>query len=199
MRRGSAAQAQAVLEPRILRPVATRNVIPGRWAVGRGLTRPIVVVTLGVWVFLAVEDVRTGGDLVRAPVVAATALLRFGLGGLAFITLLLIPAMVLTIGLVHRFEATSRAARSVLGAASWAGWCLFVAITLAVASRVVLVPETLAGNLFVFAASGAGFSLLAFDGHESRPGKALTLLALAVTACVILGSIWMAGRWSGTA
>jgi hypothetical protein len=61
------------------------------------------------------------------------------------------------------------------------------------------VPESLAAALFVFAASGAGFSLLAFDGYEARPGKALTLLALAVTASVILGSTWMAGRWGGTA
>ena len=158
-----------------------------------------MIVTLGVWVFLAVEDVKTGGDLVRAPVVAAAALVGFGLGGLAFISLLLIPALVFTIELVHRFEATSRAARSVLGAATWAGWCLFVAITLAVASRVVLVPESLATALFVFAASGAGFSLLAFDGYEARPGKALTLLALAVTAFVILGSTWMAGQWGGVA
>lgn len=189
-------------EPSIVGPVATQNGIPGRWVVGRGLTRPIlaylVTVTLGVGVFLTVEDVRTGGDPVRAPVVAATALLGFGLGGLAFITLLLIPAMVVTIELVHRFEATSRAARSVIGAATWAGWCLVVAVTLAVASRVVLVPESLAGTLFVFAASGTGSSLLAFDGSEARPGKALTLLALAVTTLVILGSIWMAGRWSGT-
>ncbi len=172
-------------------------------AIGRGLTRPIlaylVIVTLGVWLFLAVEDVRTGSDLVRAPVVAATALLGFGLGGLAFITLLLIPALVLAIELVHRFEATSRAARSVLGAAAWAAWCLFVAITLAVASRVVLVPESLGAALLVFAASGAGFSLLAFDGFEARPGKVLALLAPAVTAFVILGSIWMAGRWGGPA
>jgi len=51
----------------------------------------------------------------------------------------------------------------------------------------------------VFAASGAGFSLLAFDEHEARAGKALTLLALAVTAFVILGSSWMAGRWGGPA
>ena len=40
--------------------------------------------------------------------------------------------------------------------------------------------------------------MLAFDGHEARAGKALTLLALAVTASVILGSTWMAGRWSGS-
>lgn len=191
-----------VAEPSILRPVATQNGILGRWALGRGMTRPIlaylVIVTLGLWVFIAAEDVRTGGDLVRAPVVAVGTLVGFGLGGLAFVTLLLIPAMVLTVELVHRFAAASRAARSVLGAASWAGWCLFVAITLAVASRVILVPETLAGDLVLFAASGVGFSLLAFDGFEAWPGKALTLLALAVTASVILGSIWMAGRWAGT-
>jgi len=36
----------------------------------------------------------------------------------------------------------------------------------------VLVPESLAGYLFVFAASGAGFSLFAFDGFQARPGKA---------------------------
>lgn len=158
-----------------------------------------MTVTLGVWVFLAVEDVRQGGDLVRAPVIATAALVGFGLAGLALITLLLIPALVLTIELVHRFEAMSRAARSVLAAATWAGWCLFVAITLAVASRVVLVPESLAAALFLFAVSGAGFSLLAFDGCEARAGKALTLLALAVTAFVILGSTWMAGRWGGPA
>jgi len=167
------------------------------------MTRPIlaylVIVTLGVWVFIAVEDVKSGGDLVRAPVVAVAALVRFGPGGLAFIALLLIPALVVTVGLVHRFAATTRAARSILGAATWAGWCLFVAITLAIASRVVLVPESLGAALLVFAASGAGFSLLAFDGHEARPGRALTLVALAVTALVILGSAWMAGRWSGAA
>ena len=165
------------------------------------MTRPIlaclVIVTLGVWVFLMVRDVTEGGDIVRAPVVAATALLGFDLVLWAFLTLLLVPAMVLTVELVHRFEATSRAARSVLGAASWAGWCLFVAITMAVGSRMVATPDTLAVDLVLFAAAGAGFSLLAFDGHATRPGIALTLLAVAVTAFVILGSIWMAGRWGG--
>jgi hypothetical protein len=61
------------------------------------------------------------------------------------------------------------------------------------------VPETLAGDLAFLAASGAGFSLLAFDGHETRAGTAFTLLALAVTAFVILGSVWMAGRWGSAA
>ena len=165
------------------------------------MTRPIVAylvtVTLGVWVFYAIEDVQQGGDLVRAAAVAVTALLEFGFVWLVF--LLLIPAMVLTIELVHRFEATSRAARSLLGAASWAGWGVFVAITLAVASRVVLLAEPLGGDLLLLAASGAGFSLLAFDGSETRPGMALILLALAVTAFVIVGSVWMAGRWGSAA
>ncbi|MFH1475733.1 MAG: hypothetical protein ABIG85_07720 [Chloroflexota bacterium] len=159
-----------------------------------------MTVPLSVLLFIAVEDVKTGGDPVRAPAVATAALVGFGLGGLAFIALFLIPALVLTIELVHRFAATSSAARSVLGAATWAGWCLFVAITqVAVDSRVILVPESLAGALFVFAASGAGFSLLAFDGHDARPGRALALLALAMTVSVILGSMWMAGRWGGAA
>lgn len=173
----------------------------GRWAVGRGLTRAILaylaIVILDVALFYAVEDLTQGGDRVRAMGVAGTALLGSGLALLVLATFLLIPAMALTVELVHRFEVASRAGRSVLGAGSWAGWCLFVAITVAVASRVVLVPETLAGDLFLFAASGAGFSLLGFGGHEVRPGKALTVLALAVTACVVLGSIWMAGRWGG--
>ena len=166
------------------------------------MLRPILaylaIVTLGLWVFIAAEDVRSGGDLVRAPVSAVGTLVRFGPGGLAFVTFLLVPALVLTVELVHRFAAASRAARSVLGAASWAGWCLFVAITLAVASHAIILPETLAGDLVLFAASGAVFSLLAFDGFEARPGRALTFLALAVIASVILGSIWMAGRWAGT-
>lgn len=165
------------------------------------MTRPILAylatIILGVWVFYAVEGLQEGGGLVRATGAATSTLLGAGLTLLAFATLLLIPAFVLTIELVRRFTATSRAARSVLGAASWAGWCLFVAIALAVASRVVLVPETLAGDLVLFAASGAAFSLLAFEGHDVRPGKALTLLALVVTAFVVLGSIWMTGRWGG--
>lgn len=78
-------------------------------------------------------------------------------------------------------------------------WCVFMAIMLTVASRMVLVPGALAGDLFLFAGSGAGFSLLAFDGFETRPGKAQMFLALAVTVLVILGSIWMAGRWGGAA
>jgi hypothetical protein len=181
--------------------VAVRDGIPGRWAVGKGLTRPslayLLIIAFGTWLFLAVEDVRTGGNPAGAPGAAASALLGFGLGGLAFITLLLLPAFVVTLELVHRFAAPSRAARSVLGATAWACWCLFIAVTLAVASRVVLVPESLSGAVFVFAASGAGFSLLAFDGRETRAGRSLTLLAMAVTWLVILGSIWMAGRWSG--
>ena len=74
---------------------------------------------------------------------------------------------------------------------------MFVAITLAVASHLVAAPETLASDLVLFAASGAGFSVVAFDELESRPGMGLILLALAVTASVILGSMWMAGRWGG--
>jgi len=167
------------------------------------MTRPIIayllIVTLGVWVFYAVEGVKQGGDLVRALVMATGAFFGIGKVLLGFASLLLVPAMVLTVELVHRFEATSRAARSILGAAAWAGWGLFVAITLAVLSRVVLVPEILAGDLALFAVSGAGFSLLAFDGYETRAGKALILLALAVTAFVILGSIGMAGRWGSAA
>jgi hypothetical protein len=149
-----------------------------------------------VWVSLAVRDLEQDGDLVRASVAAASGVLRFGLVPLAFVALLLAPAMVLTVELVHRIGATSRTARSVVEA-SWAGWCLFVAVTPAVGSRIVVGPETLAGDLGPFAAAGAGFSLLAFTGRESRPGNAFALLALAVRAFVILGSIWMAGHWGG--
>ncbi len=167
------------------------------------MTRPIlgylVTVTLGVWVFAAVQDMQQGGDVARALVAAATALLGSGLVWLAFAGVLLLPALVLAIELVHRFAATSRVTRSVLGAASWAGWGLFGAMTLAVASRVTLVPEWLAGDLLLFAAAGAGFSMLAFEGYEARAGRALTVLALAVMAFVILGSFWMAGRWGGSA
>lgn len=157
-------------------------------------------ITLSVWVSYAIEDVKQGGDLLRAPVVAATALLESGPFPVALLAVLLIPGATLTLELLHRFEATStsRAARFALGAASWAGWCLLVAITLSVASGVVLVPETVAGDLLLGAASGGTFSVLAFDGHGARPGKALTLLALAVVAFVVIGSLWMAGRWGGT-
>jgi hypothetical protein len=107
--------------------------------------------------------------------------------------------MVLTIELVHRVRAGSRVGRSLIGAAAWAAWCLFIAISLAGLSRIILVPEVLAGDLALFAAAGAGFAFLAFDGHETRPGAALTVLALAVAVLAILGSVWMAGRWGGAA
>lgn len=165
------------------------------------MRRPIltylVIVILGVWIYLMVRDVTEGGDIVRAPVVAASALLGFGLALWLVLTLLLLPAMVLTWELIHRSAATSRTARSVLGAASWAGWCLLVAIIMALGSRLVATPDTLAIDLVLFAMAGAGFSLLAFDGHDTRPGIVLTLSAVVVTAFVVLGSIWMAGRWGG--
>lgn len=108
----------------ILRPMATRAGSAGSWAVGRGMRRPILaylaIVTLGVWTFYLVEDMTQGGDLVRAVVVATGSFLGSGLVLLAFLILVLMPAMVVTIELVHRLEASSRAARSVLGAASWA-------------------------------------------------------------------------------
>jgi hypothetical protein len=36
------------------------------------------------------------------------------------------------------------------------------------------------------------YSLLAFDGYETRPGKGLIVLAVIGTVLVIVGSIWMA-------
>jgi hypothetical protein len=158
----------------------------------------LVVVTLGVWVFNAIEELKQGGDLVRAAV-AATSVLRDSLDLLPMLAVLLLPAMVLTIELVHRFEAESIAARSILGAAAWVGWGLFVAMRLVATSGVVLVPEFLMGALAVFAGAGAVYSLLAFDGHQTRPGRALTLLAVAATAFVVIGSMLMAGHWGGPA
>jgi hypothetical protein len=169
--------------------------------VGRGMTRPIVaylaIVIVDVWVGYAVADARQGGDVVRAALVAFAELLGSGVVTLTLVFLLLFPAMVLTVELVDRFEAPSRLTRSIAGAASWAAWCLVVAITLAVASGVVVVPEMLAGLLVAVAASGAAFSLLAFDESIRHPGHAWTLLALVVAAFVVIGSIWMSGRWGG--
>ncbi len=158
-----------------------------------------MTVIAGAWAFVAASDVQQGGDLLRSPLASAATLIGAGVGPPAFLLFLLEPAMVLTIELVHRFGASSRAARSLLGAASWAAWCLFVAITLAATSHVVLVPGVLADSILPLAVAGAGYALLAFDGHDVRPGRALTLLALGVTASVILGSVWIAGRWGGPA
>ena len=52
----------------------------------------LATVILGAWVYRAVEDVRQGGDLVRAPIAAAAALVGSGLVVLAFVALLLVPA-----------------------------------------------------------------------------------------------------------
>jgi hypothetical protein len=176
--------------------------MPGRWTTDSGLTRPLLayllIVTVGLWVFQAVQEATQGRDLVGA-VVAATTAFRNSLVALPFFSLLLLPAMVLTIELVHRFQAFTIAARAAVGAASWIAWGMFVAITVVVASRVVLVPETLARYLIFLAAAGAAYTVLAFDGSQARAGKALMLLALATAAVVVLGSMWMAGRWGGPA
>ncbi|MEK6721873.1 MAG: hypothetical protein AABZ33_14575 [Chloroflexota bacterium] len=153
------------------------------------MTRPIlaylVTVTVGTGIVYAVKGAKV--EILGFVPLALAAVLA------------LIPALVLTVELVHRFEAASRGARAVVGAASWAGWGLCIAIALAVLSRVVLVAETLAGGLVVLAASGAGFSFLAFDGYETRAGRALTVSALVVAAFVIAGSIAMSGRWGAAA
>jgi hypothetical protein len=166
------------------------------------VTRPLLaylmIVALGVWVFQLVQEAAQGRDLVGA-VVAATTAFRNRLVALPFFSLLLLPAMVLTIELVHRLQASTIASRAAVGAASWITWGLFVAISVVVASRVVLVPETLARYLILLGASGAAYTVLAFDGYQARAGKALTLFALGTAAVVVLGSMWMAGRWGGTA
>jgi uncharacterized membrane protein len=50
--------------------VATRKRVHLGGAFGRGLARPVlaylVIVSLGVWVYLAVEEVQTSGDHVQA-------------------------------------------------------------------------------------------------------------------------------------
>jgi membrane-anchored protein YejM (alkaline phosphatase superfamily) len=74
---------------------------------------------------------------------------------------------------------------------------VFVAIVLGLASRLVLVTDVLVPDLVLLAVLGAVFSLLAFDDEGVRPGRALTLLAIAVAVFVVLGSTWMAGRWGG--
>jgi hypothetical protein len=169
--------------------------------VGRRLTRPILaylaVVASAVWLGYAVVDLQQGGDLIGAPVVAAGSLIGYGLVLVAILSLVLIPAFALTILLVHYFEAGSRTARAISGAGAWVGWCLFVTIVLAVASGVELEPGALGTDLVVFAVAGAAFSLLAFDGCDRRVGPLLTVGALAVAVLVILGSLWMAGRWGG--
>lgn len=183
--------------------MVTRDGATGRWILGSGMARPVLAyvltVAVGAWAFRAVQLWQQGDAPVRAVVESVATLVGLGPIYLAAFAVLLVPALVLTIEVVHRFEVDSRAGKAVVGAFSFGGWCLFGAMTLAVFSRVVLVPEWLVGAIVVFAVAGGAFSLIAFDGPEVRPGNALTVLALVVVAFVILGSIWMAGRWGGTA
>ena len=176
-----------------------RHEIRGGTAIGTGLSRPILAylttVIIGVVAFLAMQRLQQGTDVVSEVVGAGTALLGLGLVWLAGAGLLMLPAFVLTIELVHRFAASSKARRSALGAASWVGWGLFGAVTLAIVSGITLVPEWLIGDLLLLGTAGAGFAFLAFDGHDARAGRVLNALALVVTALVVIGSLWMAGRW----
>lgn len=174
------------------------QVLRGR-AAGTRLRRPILAylltVIIGVASFMAFQRLQQGHDVVSEVVGAGTALLGLGLVWLAGAGLLMLPAFVLTIELVHRFAASSKARRSALGAASWVGWGLFGAVTLAIVSGITLVPEWLIGDLLLLGTAGAGFAFLAFDGHDARAGRVLNALALVVTALVVIGSLWMAGRW----
>jgi hypothetical protein len=167
------------------------------------MARPVVAyvltVAVGAWAFRAVQLWQQGDAPVRAVIESVATLVGLGPIYLAAFAVLLVPALVLTIEVVHRFEVDSRAGRAVVGALSFGSWCLFGATALAVFSRVVLVPEWLVGAIVVFAVSGGAFSLFAFDQREIRPGIALKLLAMLVVAFVILGGVWMAGRWGGTA
>ena len=166
---------------------------------GTGLRRPILAylqtVIIVVASFMAFQRLQQGHDVVSEVVGAGTALLGLGLVWLAGAGLLMLPAFVSTIELIHRFTASSKARRSALGAASWAGWGLFGAIALAIVSGITLVPEWLIGDLLLLGAAGAGFAFLAFDGHEARAGRVLSVLALVAIVFVVIGSLWMAGRW----
>jgi hypothetical protein len=176
---------------------------------GRGLARPILAylptVAIAVWAVYAVADLRQGDSLVGAAVSAASTILAAPPFLLVVPAVLFVPPMVLTVELVHRLGAGSgagassgsRVRRAALGAASWSAWVLFVAVTLAVASRLVLEPGMVALAMLLVGASGAGFALLAFTGRDARAGIILGLAALAVALLVILGSAWMAGRWGG--
>lgn len=170
---------------------------------GGGLARPILayvgIVFAGAWVRYGIDDFTQQGDLIRAPFVAAATVLGAGPGPLATLVALFIPATVLTVELVGRLDFRSRTARSFIGAASWAGWGVFLAVSLSALSRVVLLPDLLAAHLALFAAGGAGFTLLDPDGARRRAGRVLIVLAVAVAMLVVLGSIVMAGRWGSVA
>jgi hypothetical protein len=155
------------------------------WNPGRGTARAILGYLMVVFV-----DAWIASD--GAPLSA-------GLAPLTLIAIGLVPAVALTIELIHRFEATSIVGRSAVGAASWVAWGVFVSITLAVASHLVLVPESVVRALSLLAVSGAAWAVIAADDNVRRPGRALTLSALAVTALVVLVSLGMAGHWGGPA
>jgi hypothetical protein len=128
----------------------------------------VLSVAVGAWAFRAVQLWQQGDAPVRAIAESAATLVGLGPIYLGALAVLLVPALVVTIEVVHRFEVDSRARRAVVGAFSFGGWCLFGAIALAVFSRVVLVPEWLVGAIAVFVVAGGAFSLLAFDGLDVR-------------------------------
>lgn len=175
----------------------------GDRVVGVAIIRPLIAyfatLALGVWVWSTIDHLRQGDDPIRAAVKAAGVFVGLGIAWLTAIAILLAPAMVATIELVHRFGSETRTSRAAIGAAIWAGWCLFVAIVLALTSRVVVDPGALVGALAVFGASGAAYSFLAFDRRPPRPGIVLVSLAVAVIMLVVVGGFLMAGRWGSTA
>ncbi|TAL11822.1 MAG: hypothetical protein EPO00_02885 [Chloroflexota bacterium] len=159
----------------------------------------LLTVITGAAAFLAIQRLQQGGDIMSEPTGTGASRLASGLAWSVGAGLSMLPAFVSTIELVHRFAASSKATRSLLGAVSWAAWGLFGALTLAVVSGVTLVPDWLLADLILLGFAGAGFALLAFDGHEARAGRFLSTMALVVAALVVVASLWMAGRWGAAA
>lgn len=163
----------------------------------RLLVAYLVTVAVANWLFVGVGEV-TNGQSGRVPGLAAALANALGPGLAALVVVfavLLVPAMVLTIELVRRSAVTVRLGRAALGAALWAGWGLFVALSLSVLSRVVLLSEILIPDLLVLAAAGAVFPVLALRAEVQPVGRALTLTALVVAATVLVGSVVLSGLW----
>lgn len=154
----------------------------GSRVIGEGMARPVVVYLLLVGSFAFIPASGRGGDV---------------LAFLVMVALAFAPPLIVNAELVRRYAMASWPRRTFVGAASWASWCLFVALVAVFISRVAFVPRELLGPVTVSAAVGAAFSVIAFRGREPKPGIALTLLAVLVVGLVVVGAVWMAGRWGG--
>jgi hypothetical protein len=78
------------------------------------------------WVGAAQQSLSEQGSSLYAIFAASPTILLYGWIGIPILSLVLLPAMVVTMVPLHRIDPKSRGARFAIGGAGWAGWAFVI-------------------------------------------------------------------------